>query len=87
MYAPLSASRYSSELRYLIDSMLRVDPHDRVDILDIVQYSEKMMLDLNKKQDNEKGNGTWKLMRMDPSLIMDDIIEKLHLLDYIKEFC
>ena len=24
---------------------------------------------------------------MDPVLIMDDIIEKLHLLDYIKKFC
>lgn len=24
---------------------------------------------------------------MDPSLIMDDILEKLHLLDYIKIFC
>lgn len=24
---------------------------------------------------------------MDPALIMDDIIEKLHLLDYIKKFC
>lgn len=25
--------------------------------------------------------------RMDPILIMDDIIEKLHLLDYLKKFC
>jgi len=24
---------------------------------------------------------------MDPALIMDDIIEKLHLLDYLKNFC
>lgn len=24
---------------------------------------------------------------MDPVLIMDDIIEKLHLLDYMKKFC
>jgi len=24
---------------------------------------------------------------MDPVLIMDDIMEKLHLLDYIKKFC
>ena len=65
--------------------MLRIDPNERVDVNDVVQYSEKMMNDLNKKQDSEKGN--WRLLRMDPSLIMDDIIEKLHLLDYIKEFC
>lgn len=24
---------------------------------------------------------------MDPVLVMDDIIEKLHLLDYLKKFC
>lgn len=36
IYTPLSASRYSSELRYLIDSMLRVDPNERVDINDVV---------------------------------------------------
>jgi hypothetical protein len=28
-----------------------------------------------------------RISRMDPVLIMDDIIEKLHLLDYIKGFC
>ncbi len=40
-YAPLSASRYSSELRYLVDSMLRVDPTERVDVADVVSYCEK----------------------------------------------
>ena len=41
VYSPLSASRYSSELRYLIDSMLRVDPNERVEINDVVIYCEK----------------------------------------------
>lgn len=41
VYAPLSASRYSSELRYIIDCMLRVDPQERVDINDVVSYCEK----------------------------------------------
>jgi hypothetical protein len=41
VYVPLSASRYSSELRYLIDSMLRVDANERVDIKDVVSYCEK----------------------------------------------
>ena len=41
VYTPLSASQYSSELRYLIDSMLRVDPNERVDIKDVVIYCEK----------------------------------------------
>ena len=43
VYVPLSASRYSSELRYLIDSMLRVDANERVDIKDVVIYCEKQM--------------------------------------------
>jgi serine/threonine protein kinase len=41
VYTPLSASRYSSELRYIIDCMLRVDPQERVDINDVVEYCEK----------------------------------------------
>lgn len=41
VYAPLSATLYSSELRYLIDSMLRVEANERVDINDVVQYCEK----------------------------------------------
>ena len=28
-----------------------------------------------------------RISRMDPVLIMDDIIEKLHLLDYLRSFC
>ena len=40
-YNPLSASRYSAELRYLIDSMLVVEPDKRVDINSVVEYCEK----------------------------------------------
>lgn len=84
LYAPLSASRYSSELRYLIDSMLRVDPNERVDIKDVVKYCEVQLEALNKVS---QGGTSWRLTRMDPILIMDDILEKLHLLDYLKKFC
>ncbi|CDW85386.1 -related protein kinase 6 [Stylonychia lemnae] len=86
VYTPLSASRYSSELRYLIDSMLRVDPQERVDINDVVIYCEKQIATLNKSDQNSNGTGK-KVNRMDPILIMDDIIEKLHLLDYSTKFC
>lgn len=55
VYQPLSASRYSSELRYLIDSMLRVDPAERVEISDVVAYCEKIIASLNK--DNEAAGG------------------------------
>eukprot|EP00347_Sterkiella_histriomuscorum_P020114 403339050 len=85
VYAPLSASRYSSELRYMIDCMLRVDPQERVDINDVVTYCEKHIAQLNKQEQQETGGR--KVNRMDPILIMDDIIEKLHLLDYQSKFC
>jgi hypothetical protein len=88
---PLSASRYSSELRYLIDSMLRVDPTERVDVNDVVQYCQKHLAGLNNQSNDEsRANSSTevrKVGRMDPVLIMDDIIEKLHLLDYIPKFC
>lgn len=41
VYNPLSASRYSSELRYIIDRMLVVEPTERVDIASVVEYCEK----------------------------------------------
>lgn len=56
VYQPLSASRYSSELRYLIDSMLRVDPKERVDVNDVVIYCEKQIALLNKSNKEEGGN-------------------------------
>ena len=86
IYAPLSASRYSPELRYLIDSMLRVDPNERAEIADVVKYCEKQLEVLSKQKPPEGGEAR-RLMRMDPVLIMDDIIEKLHLLDYLSLFC
>ena len=55
VYNPLSASRYSSELRYLIDSMLRVDPNERVDIVSVVEYCEKHLAALNKQNSGEGG--------------------------------
>lgn len=88
VYTPLSASRYSSELRYLIDSMLRVDPNERVEIHDVVTYCEKHIAQLNAAPNSQDDNsGGKRISRMDPVLIMDDIIEKLHLLNYLKLFC
>jgi hypothetical protein len=52
VYQPLSASRYSSELRYLIDSMLRVDPNERVEINDVVTYCEKHIAQMMEADKN-----------------------------------
>jgi NIMA (never in mitosis gene a)-related kinase len=38
VFTPLSASRYSAELRYIIDTMIRVDPKERACISDVVNY-------------------------------------------------
>jgi len=37
-YSPLSNSRYSAELLYIIDQMLIVNPDERVNIKDVVSY-------------------------------------------------
>ena len=56
VYAPLSASRYSPELRYLIDSMLRVDPSERAAIHDIVSYCEKQLSALATNDPQSQGS-------------------------------
>jgi hypothetical protein len=40
-YSPLSSSRYSSELLYIIDQMLIVNPDERATINDVVNYCTK----------------------------------------------
>jgi serine/threonine protein kinase len=57
VYLPLSASRYSSELRYLIDSMLRVDPNQRVDVNDVVAYCEKHITQMMQAASNSDQGG------------------------------
>ena len=77
----------------MIDSMLRVKPQERVDVADVVVYCEKhIALLVASQHTSSSGNlqvdgGMKRISRMDPVLIMDDIIEKLHLLDYIRTFC
>mmetsp|Transcript_24699 Transcript_24699/g.38438 ORF Transcript_24699/g.38438 Transcript_24699/m.38438 type:complete len:359 (+) Transcript_24699:235-1311(+) len=99
-YTPLSSSRYSPELLYIIDQMLIVNPEERVNVTDLVTYCEQQM---EQKQATQRdtptlarnGNGSTssspekprRQFRIDPCLIMDDIIEKLRLLDYDKKFC
>ena len=110
-YKPLSSSRYSAELLYIIDQMLIVNPEQRVSIHDVVEYCEKQLEQLQMKlgkspKENQKSNNHNRKgsaldivddeeaeivatgrPQIDPCLIMDDIIEKLHLLDYKASFC
>lgn len=73
-YPPIN-DKYSEELRSMIDSMLKVNPGERLDVKQVVE-----LCDLYKKVVSKKP-------RIDPYLIMDDIIEKLRLLDYENAFC
>lgn len=42
-YLPLSSSRYSAELLYIIDRMLIVNPDERVTIEDVVNYCQQQI--------------------------------------------
>lgn len=65
--------KYSMKLRNLINSMLRVNPEERASLKEVVTVCESE----HKK----------KKQKIDPYLIMDDIIEKLKLMNYEREFC
>jgi NIMA (never in mitosis gene a)-related kinase len=43
VFPPLSASRYSGELRYIIDAMIRVDPEERASVADVIDYVKQQM--------------------------------------------
>ncbi len=72
---PAVDNRYSEELRSLIDMMLRLDQKERYD-------SDQVM-----KVCKEQRELVLKRPKIDPFLVMDDIIEKLRLLNYEQEFC
>ena len=72
---PAIESRYSEELRSLIDMMLRLKPAERYDaeqVLKVCMQKKELVLTRPK---------------IDPFLVMDDILEKLRLLNYETEFC
>jgi len=73
-YPPIR-DRYSQELRDLINGMIIVEPQNRLDIETVVRIC-----------DAHQSSGS-KRPKIDPFLIMDDIHEKLRLLDYELYFC
>lgn len=73
-YPPLP-ERYSAELRALVDTMLLLDPNQRSAITDVTAACEAHM------------NAGGRSNKIDSALIMEDIIEKLRLLNYENRFC
>lgn len=49
-YSPLSSSRYSAELLYIIDQMLIVNPEERVNINDVVKYCQEQIAVFAKRE-------------------------------------
>ena len=74
-YPPVG-DRYSEELRTIVNSMIQVDQEKRLDIDQVVELCQIQLKSLAQKKP-----------RVDICLIMDDIQEKLKLLDYENVFC
>lgn len=72
---PPPPEKYSQELRSLVVGMLKVDPDQRFDIDQVCQLCETYQKHMAMKP------------QIDTYLIMDDIIEKLSVLDYENAFC
>lgn len=68
-FPPLN-DRYSPELKAVVNGMLKLDPDQRFNISQVVQLCETFKQHVGNKPS------------VDIYLIMDDIIEKLSLLDY-----
>lgn len=73
-FPPLS-EKYSPELRGIVTGMLQLDPDQRFNIGQVCQLCETYKQSIGSKP------------QIDIYLIMDDIIEKLSLLDYETSFC
>jgi serine/threonine protein kinase len=73
-FPPLN-DRYSQELKAVVIGMLKLDPDQRFDISQVCQLCETFIKHVGNKPS------------VDIYLIMDDIIEKLSLLDYETAFC
>ena len=73
-FPPLS-NKYSEELKLVVNSMIQILPQNRLSVDQVVELCEIQLKAIVKKS------------KVDPYLIMEDIHEKLKLLDYEKRFC
>jgi serine/threonine protein kinase len=73
-FSPLPP-KYSEELRQIVNSMIQILPSNRLSVDQVVELCEVQLKSITKKS------------RVDPYLIMEDIHEKLKLLNYENTFC
>lgn len=74
-YQKLSNNTFSNEVRNLVDKMLQVKANDRIPISQIISNIESILDTIESKT------------RIDPFIVMEDILEKLKLLDYENNYC
>ena len=73
-YKPISY-KYSEELRGIVQEMIVLDPQKRCDTRRVIEAYQVW-------KEGQKG-----VLRIDSLIVMEDIVEKLNLLEYRTQFC
>lgn len=74
-YPRITDEKYSASIKDLVDKMLKVNPEERISLEEVIKTCEAVL----KSQDEKP--------RIDPFIVMEDICEKLRLIDYENTFC
>lgn len=73
-YPKIKDPKYITSTK-LVEALLKVNPEERIDLSEVIRICEDY---ISKQEEKPK---------VDPFIIMDDIFEKLRLLDYETNFC
>ncbi len=74
-YPKISDEKYSNIIKDLVDKMLKVNPEERIGLEELLQSCTSIL----RVQEDKP--------RIDPFIVMEDISEKLRLIDYEISFC
>jgi serine/threonine protein kinase len=74
-YPKITDEKYGAPVKELVDKMLKVNPQDRISLEEVIRLCESIL-----RQQEEKP-------RIDPFIVMEDIVEKLRLINYEYAFC
>lgn len=74
-YPKIAESRLSKDIRDLVDKMLTVNPEDRISLPEVISQIDTVLNSIEDKP------------RIDPFIVMEDILEKLKLINYEVNYC
>ena len=74
-YPRITDEKYSNIIKDLVDKMLQVNPEERISLEELI----KNCLNILRVQEEKP--------RIDPFIVMEDICEKLRLIDYENAYC